>query len=241
MNKNRAFWDVASDAYQLAHGGRLAETALAWGVWRVPESELKVLGDVTGRDILELGCGAAQWSIALAELGARVVGLDVSAAQLHHARRTSSALPLMLATAESVPLKRESFDIVFCDHGAMTFARPEKTVAEVARVLRPGGTFAFCMSTPLRDVCWDTDAGAVTPQLATEYFNLSAIDDGETISYQLPYGAWIRLFREHSLIVEDLIELQAPEVAETTFDDYVPHSWARRWPAEHIWKLKKTA
>ncbi len=38
----------------------------AWGVWRIPETELGVLGDVSGLDVLELGCGAAQWSIALA-------------------------------------------------------------------------------------------------------------------------------------------------------------------------------
>ncbi|MGI9184330.1 MAG: RNA polymerase sigma factor [Solirubrobacteraceae bacterium] len=41
----------------------------AWGVWQRPESELNVLGDVAGRDVLELGCGAAQWSIALRERG----------------------------------------------------------------------------------------------------------------------------------------------------------------------------
>ena len=60
---------------------------MAWGVWQIPEAELHVLGDVDGRDILELGCGAAQWSIALAQAGARPVGLDLSDRQLEHARR----------------------------------------------------------------------------------------------------------------------------------------------------------
>jgi hypothetical protein len=41
-------------------------------------------------------------------------------------------------------------------------------------------------------------------------------------------------------MVEDLIELQAPADVQTTFSDFVPAAWARRWPAEHIWKLKKT-
>jgi hypothetical protein len=39
--------------------------------------------------------------------------------------------------------------------------------------------------------------------------------------------------------MEDLVELQAPERAVTTYSDSVPAAWARRWPAEHIWKLKK--
>ena len=46
-------------------------------MWQLPESELRVLGDVSGRDVLEFGCGAAQWSIALAAQGARV-GDDLS-------------------------------------------------------------------------------------------------------------------------------------------------------------------
>jgi hypothetical protein len=42
------------------------------GVWQIPESELNVLGDVAGLDVLELGCGAAQWSILLTKQEARV-------------------------------------------------------------------------------------------------------------------------------------------------------------------------
>ena len=51
---------------------------IRWGLWQIPESELGILGDVAGKDVLELGCGAAQWSILLARQGARVVGLDNS-------------------------------------------------------------------------------------------------------------------------------------------------------------------
>lgn len=59
---------------------------MAWGVWQIPEAELNVLGDVREKDILKFGCGAAQWSIALAKAGARPVGLDLSDRQLEHAR-----------------------------------------------------------------------------------------------------------------------------------------------------------
>src|SRR5215831_18617052 len=86
-NRNQKLWDQQSAHYQKAHGGQLAGSGgAAWGVWQIPEAELRVLGDVRGRDVLELGCGAAQRSIALHRLGARVRGLDVSARQLTHAR-----------------------------------------------------------------------------------------------------------------------------------------------------------
>ena len=112
-------------------------------MWQLPDSELGILGDVAGKDVLELGCGAAQWSILLAGRGARVVGLDNSARQLEHARENMAAagvdFPLVHAAAEEVPLPDASFDVVFCDHGGMTFGDPYRTVPEAARLLRPGG------------------------------------------------------------------------------------------------------
>jgi ubiquinone/menaquinone biosynthesis C-methylase UbiE len=107
---------------------------------------------VVGKDVLELGCGAARWSIALAQQGARPVGLDFSSQQLQYAdrlmREAGVDFPLIEASAEQVPLPAASFDIVFCDWGAMTFCDPYRTVPEVACLLRPRGLFAFSSSTP---------------------------------------------------------------------------------------------
>jgi SAM-dependent methyltransferase len=238
--KSRAFWNEISGSYQATHGAALSHNPMAWGVWRIPESSLGVLGQVEGQQVLELGCGAAQWTIALSEVGARGVGIDVSDRQLHQARALSPTIPLVQGSAESLPFRNESFDVVFCDHGATVFAPPQATVPEVSRVLRPNGLFAFCMSSPIRDICYDPASNTVASTLTTNYFALSAFDDGASVEYQLPYGEWIRLFRRHAFDVEDLIELQAPDEATTTFADFVPASWARRWPAEHIWKLRKS-
>ena len=121
----------------------------------------------------------------------------------------------------------------------MSFAAPERAIPEVSRVLRDHGLFVFCMSTPLRDICAHPVTGAFTGTLDMDYFFLGPFDDGVCVSAQLPYGAWIRLFRQHAFIVEDLIELQAPPDARTTYHDYVSAEWASRWPAEHIWKVKR--
>src|SRR5438067_983222 len=106
---NRDFWDRDADAYQELHGDTLHDVPRAWGAWRIPEQEVGALGDVDALDVLELGCGAAQWSVALAEEGGHPVGLDLSASQLRHARRRASeagmVLPLVLASGEAVPLR----------------------------------------------------------------------------------------------------------------------------------------
>ena len=243
--QNRDAWNADADDYQARHGEQLAEsTGLAWGVMQIPEAELRVLGDVAGKDILELGCGAAQWSIALAKLGARPVGIDLSDRQLEHARRLMAAagvdFPLIHASAESVPLPDASFDIVFCDHGAMTFADPYRTVPEASRLLRPGGLFAFSHHTPIESIVWPLDADRVGERLVVDYFGMHRLDDGETSTFQLPYGDWIRLFRANGFIIEDLIETRPAEGATSSYRDAEELAWARRWPAEEIWRVRKT-
>jgi SAM-dependent methyltransferase len=241
---NRAFWDADADDYQALHGGDLTTRALAWGAWRIPESELCVLGDVRGLDVLELGCGGGQWSVALAGRGARPVGLDQSLVQLKHARATGEsahvAVPLVAASGEAVPFRDASFDVVFCDHGAMSFCDPDVTLPEVARVLRPNGLLAFSQATPLLYLTWDERRKHQDTRLHRSYFDLGRLELGDgTIDFQLPHGEWFRQFREHGFVVDDFIELRPPEDATTTYDDFAPHDWARRWPAEQIWKARK--
>lgn len=220
IRKNREYWDRASRSYQDSHGESLAESAMSWGVWRLPEKELRVLGDARGRDMLELGCGGAQWAEALAGEGAHVVGVDFSRGQLDHARarchRGHVVVPLLLGDAEALLLADESFDVVFCDHGAMSFARPEPCVAEASRVLRSGGLFAFCMASPIHSLCWDDLSDTVGTVLARHYFGLDPLEDSESTCFQRTYGDWLRIFRGNGFVVEDLVEPRPPAGAQTT-------------------------
>ncbi len=217
---------------------------MAWGVWRVPESKLGFLGDPRDHDILELGCGAARWSAALATAGARAVGIDVSWAQLAHAvgvvRRSRRSVPLVRGNAERLPFRNESFDVVFCDWGAMTFCDPHRTVPEAARVLRPGGRFVFSTSSPFRSVAQDRRTDHLGHELLYDYFSLGRIEypDGE-VNFQLPYGEWIRLFAESDLVVQALSETQPGPRDESSYLSASASKWARRWPLESIWQVRK--
>lgn len=243
VRKNRRFWDATSREYQAQHGARLARRAEAWGVWRIPESRLRALGEVRGKDTLELGCGAARWSVALARRGARAVGIDVSDQQLGYARTalTRARVPVRLvhSSVEDIPFRDGSFDLAFGDHGALSFADPDRTIPQVARILRPGGLLAFSIASPIHFLCWNPKTQLVDDRLHGDYFHMRSDEDESTIQFQRPYGDWIRLFREHGLVVEDLLHLRPPANATTTYDDYVSLDWARRWPAEDLWRVRK--
>lgn len=242
--RNRAFWDRQSDSYQETHKEHIGRSEPRWGLWQLPESELGVLGDVAGKDVLELGCGAAQWSILLARLGARPVGVDYSERQLEHARsalaETGLDFPLIHAAAEQVPLPDGSFDVVFADHGANRFADPYAWVPEAGRLLRPGGLLAFSGSTPFEALCWDEESDRMATTLQRDYFGLHRIEESDgPVEFELPYGEWIRLFRANGFEIEQLREIQPPPGAESTYRSAEETEWARRWPMEQIWVARK--
>jgi SAM-dependent methyltransferase len=241
--RNRRYWDATADDYQARHGAFIGRPEPRWGIWQLPEDELRILGDVRGKDVLELGCGAAQWSILLAKRGAWPVGLDNSDRQLDHARRLMSEagvdFPLVHASAESVPLADASFDVVFCDHGAIGWADPHGAVPEAARLLRPEGVLAFCITSPIATLCWDPSSGLMDRRLHRDYFGLHRLEDDESVRFQLPYGEWIGLLQRHGLAVEDLVEPRPPPGARSTYWDESEVRWAQRWPSEAIWKARK--
>ncbi len=241
VRHNRKTWDNASAEYQAAHDDDLTRRPLAWGAYRIPESELNALGDVADKDVLELGCGGAQWSTALTGIGSRCVGLDLSGAQLRHARSRNATVALVQANGEQLPFADACFDIVFCDHGALSFCDPQLIIPEAARVARAGGVLAFCTSTPLLYLTWDMEKSKQSRRLQRTYEDLGRMElDEDTVDWVLPAGEWIRLLRANGFEIEDLMELRPPLDATTTYGGYAPPKWVRQWPAEWIWKARRS-
>lgn len=245
--RNRAQWDAWAPDWVESGRRAWASTEITWGMWQVPESELQVLDDVAGKDVLEAGCGTAYWSAWLARRGGRVVGLDNSPKQLETARALQQEhgveFPLHLGTAEAMPFEDASFDIVFSEYGASIWCDPYLWIPEAVRVLRPGGQLAFLVRSALSMLCAPDTNEPPTDRMLRPYFGMHRFEwpeEDDSVEFHLNHGDWICLLRESGMDVEALIEVQAPEGAKPHRYPSLPSpEWARKWPSEEIWKARK--
>ena len=218
---------------------------ISWGIWGIDESELDVLGDVAGLDVVELGCGTAYFSAWLAKAGARPVGVDATPAQLETARRmmaeTGIEFPLVEADAAETGLPDGSFDLVVSEYGASIWVDPYRWLPEAARLLRPGGRLVFLRNSTLVILCSGDDMPA-GEQLVNPQFGMRRFEWPEGgVEFHLAHGEWIDLLRGNGFAVERLVEIQAPADAVThEYYAYVTAEWAQKWPCEEIWVARKT-
>ncbi|MFI7322754.1 class I SAM-dependent methyltransferase [Streptomyces venezuelae] len=242
ISANRRLWNQISSDYQHQHDPQIGAAPRLWGMYSIPDAHLRALGDVTGKRVLKLGCGAGQWSRALAAEGATVVGLDLSEAQLAAAARARGAAhySLVQGAAEHLPFAADSFDLVFCDFGGLSWAPPHLAVPQAVRVLRSGGRLVFNVASPWFEACYDEAASRVTTTLQQDYFGLDTIAEGDgAISYQLTYGDWVRVLRGAGLIIDDLIEPRPEPGTPNGYSETDPPDWAHHWPAESLWVTHK--
>ena len=245
--RNRELWTRTNEEYSDEQARRAwAAEEITWGVFGVPESDVGVLGDVDGLDVIELGCGTAYVSAWLAKRGARPVGVDVTPAQLETARRqmavTGIEFPLIEANAEDVPLPDAGFDLAVSEYGASLWCDPSRWLPEAARLLRPRGRLVFLTNSMLLTLCVPDGPGRATEQLLRSQRGMYRVtwphEDG--VEFHLGHGAWIDRLHVAGFEVERLVELYAPEGAEThEYYEVATADWARKWPSEEAWIARK--
>jgi ubiquinone/menaquinone biosynthesis C-methylase UbiE len=150
----RKGWNIISKSYQ--EKTRISLEDVHYGPISAGESKLKLLGDVAGKDILEVGCGGGQNAIVLEKWGARSSGMDISEKQIEHARKLAKKegvqVHFYIGSMENLDVFRNgSFDIVLSSFAVGYVDDLAKTVREMFRVLRKNGLFVFCDVHPIAD------------------------------------------------------------------------------------------
>jgi SAM-dependent methyltransferase len=213
---NRRWWDAAAPAYLAEHGTDLGDVDFLWGPEGLREAEAHLLGDVAGRRVLEIGCGSAPCARWLRRAGADVVAFDISAGMLSRAaelnRATGVAVPLVQADAGALPFADDSVDVACSAFGGLPFvADVEGALAEVSRVLRPGGRFVASVNHPMR---WPFPDSPDPEDLrvVSSYFDRRPYvetDDADRtvyVEHHRTVGDWVRAVVGSGLVLRDLVE-----------------------------------
>ena len=113
---------------------------------------VRFAGIRAGSQVLDVACGTGVVALTAARAGARVQGIDLTPELIAHARENAALMKLEVnfqeGDAESLPFPEASFDVVVSQFGHMFAPRPEVAIAEMLRVLKPGGTVAFATWPP---------------------------------------------------------------------------------------------
>lgn len=217
---NRGDWDREADDYQREHGEFLRDAGFIWSPEGLDEADVCLLGDVEGRRVLEIGCGAGQCARWLRSQGATAIGVDLSFRQLQHSRRlddeTSVAVPVSCATATALPFAAHSFDLGCSAFGALPFLVDiGAALREVTRVVRPGGRFVFSVVHPIRQLFAD-DPSENGLRVTRSYFDESAYVESDAdgvATYVEPHHtltAWVTAITRAGLRIDALIEPEWP-------------------------------
>jgi len=114
---------------------------------------LQMIGNVEGKQVLDLSCGEGYTARILARRGAKVAGVDFSRKMIELARQKEENDKLGISyyvsdAADLREFKSGCFDVVTCFMALMDIERYEETISEVARVLKKNGRFVFSITHP---------------------------------------------------------------------------------------------
>ena len=248
--ENRRYWNAMAEDWVVPGERRWGQDA-CWGTWAIPNSDLSLLvDDMAGQRAIELGCGTGYVSAWMRRRGASVYAIDNSESQLMTARRLCDvhqldAIEWVHGSAETVPQPDGSFDFAISEYGAAIWCEPASWISEAHRLLRPGGELIFLGHHPLAMVCTPMDGSpSANDRLERSYFDLGRldwrddVDEPGGIEFNLPISAWIKLFHDTGFDIIDYIEIRAPESATGT-NGTVSAEWAKRFPSEQVWRIRK--
>lgn len=143
-------YDVAGMFDSIAGRYDLMNDVAALGqvqMWRA--AMVDALGIAAEDTVLDLAAGTGTSSAAIARAGARVVAADFSLGMMAEGRRRGAPVPFIGADAQHLPFADDSFDAAVISFGLRNVHGPQTALAEMVRVVRPGGRVVVCeFSTP---------------------------------------------------------------------------------------------
>ncbi len=233
-------WDKRSSQSQAAH--KIPATYIHYGPHCPTEDDLQLLGELGGKNVVELGCGGGQCSVAFAKRGAKVTGVDFSDQQLARARSVARkegvVVEFIKASIEALTaIPDSSQDIAFSAYAFQFVSDLSRAFSEIYRVLRSGGIFVFSLDHPFYS-CFPTDLSEL--KVVRSYFNDKSTENALGREYPRNLSELFNALFDSGFIVAKILE---PEPVENSGDKDLwpeyPLGWLRMVPATVIFKALK--
>jgi 2-polyprenyl-3-methyl-5-hydroxy-6-metoxy-1,4-benzoquinol methylase len=216
-------WDYAAEAYDefQASGNDFYRLEL------FGPAHIAMCGEVRGLRVLDLGCGNGYFSRAMAQRGASVVGIDLSAKQIECARRHQVESPegieyvQMDAALVAERFEPESFDLVTSCMALQDMPEPKAGILGAFRLLCAGGRFVASIPHPFSDLPhreWERKADGTKGALKLDrYFDRVPVEftwpaarmpyAWHSVSIHVPLSDWFRWFLSAGF---ELVGLEEP-------------------------------
>jgi SAM-dependent methyltransferase len=209
---------------------------------------LDAVGDVASADVLDAGCGEGYMSRLLAGRGARPIGVDICPELVQAAREQASAdgldIAYEVADVAALSLADETVDLVVANHLLNDLQDPEPDVAELARVLRPGGRLAAILLHP----CFYGVRGVISESDPAGYFRARPIEQHflvDGLCSPAPAVSWARPLQDHIRILTDAgLVITGMSEPRPTDEQLAENPWWRanfRYPLFLLVQASKTA
>jgi len=240
---SQSAWDAISAAYQQRR--QLSTNVVSLGALVADELGAQVLGDVQGKRILDAGCGGGQNCLALARLGAHVVGVDASERQIDYARALAKQegfeIPFAVGdVADLGELAAERWDLILSVAVLHYLEEPATAIRQAAQALVPGGRLIVSVDHPMRSLFFAAEEEEWSPFPVRDYHAKEG-DDRSAIwrypdtdivltTWHHTVAEWVAMVTDAGLEVVALLEPSAP--AEL-LDDLWPQDDALS-PLRHI-------
>lgn len=213
---------------------------------------LKLLGDVKGKKILDLGCGEGGYSRALAKAGAELTAVDCSEKAISYASDLAAEENLNIAhyirnSNDLFEISDEEFDIVLCSMMLMDCEDFEGTVREIARVLKPEGRLFASVLHPCFDGNHERGIGRQGSGIDRQVVVMNYFEPRQ---WEAPlFGGTIPVIWRHRTLEEyvktfikcglTIVDMNEPTATEEQAKISVSMAWLQKIPLYLYWELKK--
>lgn len=207
---------------------------------------LKMLGNVKGRKVLDLGCGPGIYAKILSDRGAKVKGIDNSDELVKIAKEEAPKAEIVVGDAEKLPYKNGEFDIVMSALVLGHFKSWDKISKEVKRVLKKRGLFIFSGYNPVADSFVDKKWFLKEFRIVANYFKedwkkgmwIESNEKVGIVHHHKTYGTIVRLLVKHGFEIVDYEDCRPTEESKKMYPER--HKKYMNMPYFCVWKVKKT-